>query len=69
MFLEIIPLLFGIIAFTYGEAEVSVRFNRTDGVVAFLKPCLEEPEYRDYAKTARYIVHQSGKLKIFLDLI
>lgn len=62
MFLKLIPLLFATIALTYGKHVISIKFNRTDADNAPIKLCDVEPDHKEYAKVARYIVHKAGKL-------
>lgn len=59
MFLKNFPLLFAIIAIAYGKPEASIKLNRTEN--AAIRICDEEPDHRDHAKMARYVVHKAGK--------
>lgn len=68
-----IPILLTLIASGCDASRIALKLNRTHHLLDVLPIthtdrtektkiiCLEEPDHKEYAKTARYIVHKSGK--------
>lgn len=64
MILKIIPVLFAVIALANGNSKDSQKFEDN----AASRSSEQEPDFIEYAKMARYIVHKSGKHACHLNM-